>query len=170
MEKKLTHDFMEVMNKLRKLTHRQHYFHKDMVHNSEFMMLKAIHKCLEEKKENHINEPGVKVSELSQMVHSTKPATSKMLNTLEEKGYIERISDKKDRRVVYIRLSMAGEKKIEEACVHLYDFAQSTIKRLGEEDAKELIRILNKFCDVIYEEIEERKEKYCRKDNNMEEK
>ena len=163
MEKTITHDFLVVMNKLRKLTNKHHHPHKDMVHHGEFMMLGAIHNCMEEKLENHIEDPGVKVSELSEMVHSTKPATSKMLKALEEKGYIERISDKKDRRVVYIRLSSTGEKKIREAFVRMQDFAEHTINRLGEDDSRELVRILNKFCDAAYEEIAEWKEKSCKK-------
>lgn len=162
MEKTITHDFLVVLNKLRKLTNKQHH-NKGMVHHGEFMMLGAIHNCMEEKLENHIEDPGVKVSELSELVHSTKPATSKMLNALEEKGYIERISDKRDRRVVYIRLSAAGEKKIKEAFSRMHDFAEHTISRMGEEDAKDLIRILNKFYDAAYEEIMEWKEKSCQK-------
>ncbi len=153
MEKTITHEFLLVINKLRKLTYRHRQ--KDMVHQGEFMMLSAIYNRMEEKHENRIDEPGVKVSELSGLIHSTNPATSKMLNALEEKGYIERISDNKDRRVVYIRLSFAGEKKIKEAFHKMRHFADCTIKRLGEEDAKELIRILNKFYDAVNEELKE---------------
>ena len=111
MEKTITHEFLVIMNKLRRVMKMNHP--KNAVHQGEFMMLGAIHSCMEEKRENHIEEPGVKVSELSEILHSTKPATSKMLSALEEKDYIERISDKKDRRVVYIRLSANGEKKNE---------------------------------------------------------
>lgn len=163
MEKTITHDFLVIMNKLRKLTKQHH--HKDMVHQGEFMMLGAIHSCMEEKDENHIDEPGVKVSELSEIVHSTKPATSKMLSALEEKGYIERISDKKDRRVVYIRLSAPGEKKLKDAFVFMHDFADRTITRLGEEDAKELIRIMNKLYDAVFEEMAEMKGRSCNKED-----
>lgn len=154
MDKTITHDFLLIINNLRKLTNKHH--HKDMVHQGEFMMLGAINNCLEEKKENNINEPGVKVSELSCTVHSTKPATSKMLRALEEKGYIERISDDKDRRVVYIRLSADGEKKLKEAFNRMHHFADRTIKRLGEEDAKELIRMLKKFYEAVDEELKEK--------------
>ncbi|MFU0827116.1 MAG: MarR family transcriptional regulator [Lachnoclostridium sp.] len=168
MDKSITHDFLMVMNKFRRLTGRNHYYHKGiMVHNGELMMLGAIYNCLKEQKENHIKEPGVKVSELSRLLRSTKPATSKMLNTLEGKGFIERIADNQDRRVVYIRLSAYGEQKIEEALDHMYDFTRHTINRLGEEDARELVRLLDKFCDAIYDEIEERKKMYCQKDKNQ---
>ena len=157
MEKNITHEFLVIMNKLRKLTHKHHS--KNMVHQGEFMMLGAIHNCMEDNRISHKEEPGVKVSELSSIVHSTKPATSKMLNALEEKGYIERISDKKDRRVVYIRLSLSGEKIIKESLHRMHDFADRTIKRMGEEDAKDFICLLNKFYDAVYEEMKEIKRK-----------
>ncbi|WMJ89404.1 MarR family winged helix-turn-helix transcriptional regulator [Anaerocolumna sp. MB42-C2] len=155
MEKNITHEFLSVMNKLRKLTHKHHP--KDMVHQGEFMMLGAIHGCMEENKLNQKDVPGVKVSELSDMIHSTKPATSKMLKALEDKGYIERISDKKDRRVVYIQLSAAGEKIIKESFHIMHAFADRTIKRMGEEDAKDFINLLNKFYDAVYEEMKDMK-------------
>ncbi|MGB8455193.1 MAG: MarR family transcriptional regulator [Anaerocolumna sp.] len=154
MDKTITHDFLLIINNLRKLTNMNH--HKDMVHQGEFMMLGAIHNCMEEKRENNIDEPGIKVSELSCIVHSTKPATSKMLRALEEKNYIERISDKKDRRIVYIRLSVIGEKKLKEAFNRKHLFADRMIKRMGEEDAKELIHMLNKFYDAMNEELKEK--------------
>lgn len=91
------------------------------------------------------------------MIHSTKPATSKMLKALEDKGYIERISDKKDRRVVYIQLSAAGEKIIKESFHIMHAFADRTIKRMGEEDAKDFINLLNKFYDAVYEEMKDMK-------------
>ena len=40
-------------------------------------------------------------TELSEVMEVTKPAISKMLNVLEDKGYIERQQDSKDRRAVY---------------------------------------------------------------------
>lgn len=159
MEKTITHEFLVIMNKLRRVMKMNHP--KNAVHQGEFMMLGAIHSCMEEKRENHIEEPGVKVSELSEILHSTKPATSKMLSALEEKDYIERISDKKDRRVVYIRLSANGEKKMKEAFNRMHKFADRTISRLGEEDAMDLIRILNKFYDAVYEEMMENNPKPC---------
>lgn len=168
MDKSISYEFVVIMNKLRKLTHKYHP--KGMVHPGEFMMLGAIHGYMKEKhagcgkesikkeddrKENEYNEPGVKISDLSEMIHSTKPATSKMLNILEEKGYIERIADKKDRRVVYVRLSNEGEKIITDAFKQMYEFADNTISRMGESDAKELIRLMNVFLksleDVVHE-------------------
>jgi DNA-binding MarR family transcriptional regulator len=154
MDKTLSHEFLSVLNKLKKLNH--HHHSKTMVHQGEFMMLGAIHGCMNEKKELNQTEPGIKVGELSEIIHSTKPATSKMLKVLEEKGYINRIPDQKDRRVVYICLSPDGDKMIRKAMDMMQNFFNRTISRLGEEDTRELIRLMNRFYDAMIDEINDK--------------
>lgn len=154
MDKTLSDEFVSMLNKIKKINHQHHS--KTMVHQGEFMMLGAIHGCMIEKKELNQIEPGIKVSELSEKIHSTKPATSKMLNVLEEKGYINRIPDPKDRRVVYISLSPEGDKMIQNAMGMMHNFLNRTISRLGEEDARDLIRLMNRFYEAMVEEMNNR--------------
>lgn len=147
MDNSISREFLTIMNKLRKITHKKH--HDTPVHPGEFMMLSSIFHFIKDHNENNIKVTGVTVTELSDIIHSTKSATSKMLNSLEEKGYIERVSDSKDRRIVYIRLTETGEKIIKDSFKRLQDFADRTINRMGEEDARELVRTLNKFYEAI---------------------
>jgi DNA-binding MarR family transcriptional regulator len=151
MEKTLTYEFLEVMNNFRKLAGQYHS--KVKIHMGEFMMLRVIQKCMEEHRRNHIDEPGIKVGELSNTMKTSKPATSKMLSVIEGKGYIKRVADPKDRRVVYIQITENGEKIIKHAQKMLHHWAEYTIERLGEEDAKELLRLLRKMYDTITEEL-----------------
>lgn len=153
MDKTLTYEFLEVMNNFRKLA-GQHPS-KSKVHMGEFMMLGVIHSLMAENKKKHRDEPGVKVGDLSESMHASKPATSKMLSVIEKKGYIERVADSKDRRVVYIRLSGTGEVLMKDAMDKLHFFAEHTIEKLGEDDAKELIRLLRKLYQTVLEEIKE---------------
>lgn len=151
----INHEFITTLNKVRKLMLRLHG--NRSLYPAEFMMLGAIHHggrhC--EKKEEATNELGVRVSELSKMVHSTKSATSKMLKALEEKGYIKRITDTKDRRVVYICLTEKGDEIIQESISHLRVFTDNTILKMGEENTRSLIDKLNKFYDAMAEVLEE---------------
>lgn len=155
MEKSLAQDFILIMNKWKKLIHKIQSKNKTSVFPAEFMMLNAIHQKINCIKVNNSEEPGVKVSELSENLHSTMPATSKMLKNLEDKGYIFRITDTKDRRVVYINLTESGTAIIKNAFGKMQDLSMKAIIRLGEEDAKELIRILNKFYDAMDSELYE---------------
>lgn len=153
MDNTLTQDFILIMNKWKKLIHKIQSKNKKTVFPAEFMMLNAIKQkiiCINEK---NSDEPGVKVSDLSEELHSTMPATSKMLKNLEDKGYILRITDTKDRRVVYINLTESGTLIIKDAFVKLHDISKKAIMRLGESDANELIRILNKLYEAMNTEL-----------------
>jgi DNA-binding MarR family transcriptional regulator len=164
MDESISKEFINIINKLRKITHRKHTHSK--VHPGEFMMLSAIYSFMNDKCGNAKAGTRLKVTELSDLIHSTKPATSKMLNSLEEKGYIERVSDSKDRRNVYIHLTNKGETIILDAFKRLQDFADRTITRMGEEDSKELLRMLNKLYDAM---AEESKKEFPEKDNESDE-
>lgn len=153
MEKSLAQDFILIMNRWKKLIHKIQSKHKRSVFPGEFMMLNAINQKINCLKEKDSEKLGVKVSELSENLHSTMPATSKMLKNLEDKGYILRITDTKDRRVVYINLTESGTAIIKNAFAEMHDLSMKAITRLGEEDAKELIRILNKFYEAMDTEL-----------------
>jgi DNA-binding MarR family transcriptional regulator len=154
MDKSLTQEFLEVMNNMRKLTSKHHNLYP--LHPGEFMMLSVIHNFMKEGGKDHQNYPGVKVGELSEVVHTTKSATSKMLRSVEEKGYIERVFDKNDRRVVYVKLSEKGDKLVKDTLNTKREFAERTIQMLGEEDSKDLIRIMKKFYFAMEEVIAEK--------------
>ena len=87
---------------------------------------------------------GVKVTDLSQRLNITPAAVTHMLNSLEEEGYIERLRDFKDRRVVMVRPSAKGIEILEKGKKEFLERFSGLVEYLGEEDAKELIRLLNK--------------------------
>ena len=99
---------------------------------------------------------GIKTSDLTSKLCITKPATSKMLNILEEKGYVERYSNKSDRRVVYVRLTEEGELFLKEQNRKFEDFTCKVIEKMGEEDTDNLIRLFGRLYDVI-EELQDEK-------------
>lgn len=131
--------------------------------HGEFKMLGVINKEMEALKEQGKDIPGVTVSKLSACLMHSKPATSKMLNTLEEKGYIERITTKADRRAVYIRLTESGQQRINRIKGQMDYFTNSFLEELGEEDTKGLIRILDHMYEVISSDWIER---VCFNDTN----
>lgn len=169
MENQITRDFLQSVNHLRKGTHQfRMNFNIPM---GEFKMLGIIHEFTlhrtdkrqcpvsgeDDQKRERLNqekrEPGIKVSELSTLLHSTRPATTKMLNSLEAKGYIERVTDTKDRRVVYVRLSESGQSIIMDALEKMHSIAEKIIIKMGNEDSRELIRLLEKLSQIVSEEF-----------------
>ena len=74
----------------------------------EFMPLQTIYS-------NSLHNPeaqGTYVSELASQLKVSSPAVSRMLRSLEKKGYVERFSDENDRRSTLMICSPYGRQRI----------------------------------------------------------
>lgn len=146
-------EFLDSIEKIKKLAHK----HKKSqgYHIGMLMAMKFIYNNSLSNKEDE-NYCGIKTSELTKNLRITKPATSKMLNVMEEKGYVERISNKSDRRVVYVKLTKEGEEFLENQNTKFQDFTNKVVEKMGEEDTDNFIRLFGKLYDVI-EEVQSEK-------------
>ncbi|MDR0508225.1 MAG: MarR family winged helix-turn-helix transcriptional regulator [Candidatus Methanoplasma sp.] len=80
-------------------------------------------------------------------VSSARIATA--LNSLEEKGLITREIDSEDRRKIIVRLTQKGAERVEEEEKKKLEEIKNILIRLGEEDAKELVRIMGRVSEVL---------------------
>ena len=112
----------------------------------EYMALRTIYRL---KTTESKCSDGVKTSDIGDCLSMKKPATSKMLNNLEDKGYIKRFSNKKDRRITYIDLTEEGENLLIKHHQQVDEFLDNIINKMGEDDIKMLINLLNKLSNVI---------------------
>jgi DNA-binding MarR family transcriptional regulator len=85
---------------------------------------------------------GIKASELGKIMNVTGSAVTHNLNALEKAGYVERVADPSDRRIVLVKLTGAGQQILEEATGIFLDTLKGLIGYLGEKDSAELIRLL----------------------------
>ena len=87
--------------------HRFMKMHRDLcftgLRKSEFVMLEII------ERENGNREQGVLASDIAKRLRITAPAVSKMLRSMEEKGYVERRVDEKDRRNTRVSITPDGK-------------------------------------------------------------
>jgi DNA-binding MarR family transcriptional regulator len=88
-------------------------------------------------------ESGMKMSDLSTQMHITPAAATHMINSLEEGGYIERMADPADRRVVLVRLTDEGKHTLQVLKAQLLDTLSGLVAFLGEQDSRELVRLLS---------------------------
>jgi DNA-binding MarR family transcriptional regulator len=132
----------KAIQKFKKISSFSEVF-SDMSH-SEFIMMKLIQDKTEEEK-------GVKISTLSSFLMISNPAVSQMINTLETKGYVERITTKNDRRVVYVTLTKLGEANLEKACQSFVRVASDILGKMGQEDTETLLRLLDKLYRIADE-------------------
>mgnify|MGYP003286115213 CR=1 FL=1 len=97
------------------------------------------------------NQIGMTVSDLSEILKVSRPAISRMINELERKGFIERVSTRSDRRLVYVCIAPLGKEALKHAWERANAGLNGVIDKMGVHDIKELIRILNKLHEVVYE-------------------
>ena len=102
-------------------------------------------------------KPGTELfglSELNSYLNFTRPNLSQTINKLEDKGYVERVVLKDDRRVTYIRLTENGLKTVTDGFNDLFSRLEKISKILGEEDTEKLIDLVLRLCDA-YEKTSE---------------
>lgn len=137
--------------------HRFMKMHQDLcftgLRKSEFVMLEII------ERENGNREQGVLASDIAKRLRITAPAVSKMLRSMEEKGYVERRVDEKDRRNTRVSITPDGKEAEQQVRRQMQEFITGVIERLGEERTKELIHLMNRYTEIMQEENQNRKRK-----------
>ncbi|HWQ89613.1 MAG TPA: MarR family transcriptional regulator [Desulfitobacteriaceae bacterium] len=109
---------------------------------SELMMLKMI-------KMNSSETEGVTITALSELLEISKSAVSQTINALEDKAYVERITIKNDRRLVYVRLTESGQQCLAKELQSFLEGMAQTFARMGERDTEDLLRLLEKLYLII---------------------
>ncbi|MDI9441274.1 MAG: MarR family transcriptional regulator [Firmicutes bacterium] len=87
---------------------------------------------------------GMQPSELGERLRLTRPTITTMVNGLEGKGYVVRLNDEEDRRVVYVRPTESGMELVREAQANFATNIGDLIDYLGEGDSQELLRIMKR--------------------------
>lgn len=139
-------ELLSAMMKIKKMAHNG--FRKTNISTREFVFLKTLNSL---KRQYLDGSKGVKASDLSKHLMITKPAISKLINILEDKGLVERITDKSDRRVVYINITKKGEEMLAQETEEFERFTNRVIEKMGEEDTNEMIRLFEKMYNSILE-------------------
>lgn len=111
---------------------------------SELSVLSVV--CENEKLNKKVN-----VTEIASELKISKSAVSQSIAKLEKKGYVKRKINLFDKKINYISLSEDCLKKYEDK-KNIYNCCiNKVLVKMGEEDSKELSRLLEKLSDIIYE-------------------
>lgn len=133
--KNLAEQFFQTNYQMKKVNHQQ--IIDESLRGEIFTLL-----FLRDRKNNVL--PG----EISEIMQISSARVASILNNLENKGFIERQIDKADRRRILVSLTSLGK---ESANAHYQEVINQICKMfeiLGEKDAKEFIRIMNKILDI----------------------
>lgn len=97
---------------------------------------------------------GICQRELAKLILKDRPNTGRILNTLEDKGYIKRFVDTKNNRLVRrMSLTEEGYKVTNEVTEVLRDYINKLPKVFSEDDKQELMSSLKKFKESLEKEV-----------------
>ena len=91
--------------------------------------------------------------ELMERMGLTTGRIANILKQMEQKGLIARCHDSGDRRRVYVSLTELGASCAEERLRQMNEAHVRILQNLGEEDAKELVRLMERCLDFIGDSI-----------------
>ena len=130
----------------------------DDLSKGEFMVLAVIDHKMKNEPDEQKKAQGISVSTLTKLMQSSQPAVSRLLKGMEEKHYILRTTDTKDRRNIYVTVTSCGNEKRENAYASLGRISDRVVNRLGNEKMRELISLWDELAEYMQEEIEREKE------------
>lgn len=93
---------------------------------------------------------GVSPSDLASQLGYTRARMTRILDSLEAKGFVVREQDTGDRRRVIVYVTDAGRESSCERNAEGVSAVQTLMHDLGERDTQELIRILQKGYKITY--------------------
>lgn len=86
--------------------------------------------------------------EISSQMNVSSARTAQTLNSLERKGLITRHIDKNDRRRILVNLTSEGKEFAEKHQQFLIKCTAKLLSLLGEQDAKEYVRITGRLAEL----------------------
>lgn len=111
--------------------------------NVEFFILGGISVMLEGRAE------GITLGEIIKETEMSMSAASKKITILEKKGLIKRHTSEVDRRNVYITLTEKGKEICEREKAMKHKWIEEMIERMGIEDTRQMLDLMNKMFDIM---------------------
>lgn len=89
--------------------------------------------------------------ELSEYLDLSTPRVASALNSLSKKGFIKRKKDEQDKRVVIVNITEPGKSFVKEEHEEAMGALEKILEKLGEQDAREFVRITKKIQEISNE-------------------
>ncbi|OLS40984.1 MarR family winged helix-turn-helix transcriptional regulator [Bacillus sp. MRMR6] len=94
---------------------------------------------------------GATSGELSEHLDLSTPRVASALNSLSKKGFIERNRDTADKRIVIVTITEPGRSFMLEEHEQAMRMMEKTLRKLGEHDANEFVRIIKRITEIHQE-------------------
>jgi DNA-binding MarR family transcriptional regulator len=137
----LTHELFQLMKQFPRPKLKQSSI--DGLTRSEYELLVMLVMSLDQDKK------ALTVTEISSLLQITPAGVTHLINPLENAGYIERLQDPTDRRIVRIGLTGKGAEAAEALILEVQEQLIGLVNHLGEQDSKTLIRLMSKAIEFF---------------------
>ncbi|MCI6538018.1 MarR family winged helix-turn-helix transcriptional regulator [uncultured Eubacterium sp.] len=104
------------------------------------------------------SEHGVKMSDLAEYTHALPPAVSRSIKALEQKGYVRRFVDAKDRRNTLVEITDSGQEVLQESNEIMDEFIRRVFEKTDKEEMARLVSYIYQQYDLAKEELEKIRE------------
>lgn len=91
------------------------------------------------------NHPGVTLTELAGLLFKDNASLTRMIDSMVNKGYLDKGANTQDRRKAAVSLSAHGEKVIESLTVIIQQNRQVAMHQISSDDESQLTLVLNKL-------------------------
>ena len=101
----------------------------------------------------------VSLTDLTRKLEVSKPAVSRTLRNLENKGYIYRRVDEHDRRNTFVTLTEEGIKEMEHSMREICLYMDRALSHLTQEEIETFFYLSHKVHEGMQEELQRRQHK-----------
>lgn len=84
-----------------------------------------------------------------------KQSLNNVITTLRKEGYLELVPDEKNRREKILTLTEKGQAYAEEKMSSLKEMEEESIRLMGEEDMKTMIRLSARYSEILEDLMEQ---------------
>ncbi len=141
---------IETMMQARILNRKAHGHHRP---GKNFFILLEI---------QHLNNgQPVMPSALASKLDVSQAAISQMINLQVKGGFVRRVHDSHDRRLVLVELTPAGKQRVIDSMKHFEAYIDQLVDYMGVEETREFIRLLNKVFEFSEDYMKRTDERNC---------
>jgi DNA-binding MarR family transcriptional regulator len=90
-------------------------------------------------------------ADVSRELAHDKGSMTRLMDQLEERGFLKRQRDREDRRVVFLRLTPAGRAAVNRLVPKLVDYYNQLLTGFTQQEVKVLTQLLKKLRDALKE-------------------
>lgn len=97
------------------------------------------------------NNDNCKTSDIANFLSVSPPDATRLVEILVRKGFVGRINDEKDRRIIRLRIEEDGKRVVETIKQELALSFSKILEKINEQDAKALLRGVRALSDALKE-------------------